>query len=217
MSQLPLIRIDIISDVMCPWCIIGYKKLEQAMSNMTEKVQFNIYWQPFELNPEMPPEGQNLNHHLQEKYGFSKEQNIKNCQYITEIGNTLDFEFCYHKDSRIVNTFLAHQLLYWAKIQNKQTELKLTLFDGYFTRQQDPSDIDVLLEAAEQIGLNREDAKKILQSQCFAQNVRDEQNFWLQNEVRAVPAFIFNKQYLLSGAQEPETLQDVIETIIKEL
>ncbi|WP_028866126.1 DsbA family oxidoreductase [Psychromonas aquimarina] len=217
MSQLPLIRIDIISDVMCPWCIIGYKKLEQAMLNMAGKAHFNVYWQPFELNPEMPPEGQNLNYHLQEKYGVSKEQNIQNRQYITEIGNRLGFEFCYHKDSRIVNTFLAHQLLYWAKIQNKQTELKLALFDAYFTRQQDLSNINVLLEAAEQIGLNRADAEKILQSQCFAQNVRNEQNFWQQNEVRAVPAFIFNKQYLLSGAQESETLQDVIETILKEL
>ncbi|WP_372880238.1 DsbA family oxidoreductase [Psychromonas sp.] len=216
MSKLPIIRIDIVSDVMCPWCIIGYKKLEQAMLNMKNNVEFQIYWQPFELNPEMPLAGEHLATHLQDKYGSSKEQSIKSRQQIVDIGKSVGFEFSFNENSRIYNSFLSHQLLHWAKLYDKQTELKLALFDLYFTQQKNPSELTLLLDVAEKVGLNREAAKEVLETQRYAQAVRDDQHFWHKNDVQAVPAFIFNKQYLLSGAQESQTLQDVIETIIKE-
>ncbi len=216
MSKLPTIRIDIVSDIMCPWCIIGYKKLEQAMSKMKNDVEFQIYWQPFELNPEMPLEGENLTAHLQNKYGSNKEQSIKSRRQIIEIGKSLGFEFSFNENSRIYNSFLAHQLLHWAKLCDKQTELKLALFELYFTQQQNPSKLALLLNVAEKVGLDPVKAKEVLETQRYAQVVREDQHFWHNNDVQAVPAFIFNKQYLLSGAQESQTLQDVIETIIKE-
>jgi predicted DsbA family dithiol-disulfide isomerase len=216
MCNLPTIRIDIVSDVMCPWCIIGYKKLEQAMQNMANMADFKIVWQPFELNPDMPAQGQLLTEHLHKKYGSTKQQRMENSQRISEMGKDLGFEFCFNDNSRIVNTFLAHQLLHWAKKHDKQTPLKLALFNRYFTQQQDLSDINILVNVAEQVGLERAMAEEVLASQRFAQIVRDEQKFWSQNDVQAVPAFIFNKKYLLSGAQESQTLQDVIETILKE-
>ena len=217
MPNLPTIRIDIVSDVMCPWCVIGYKKLEQAMQNMATTAVFKLVWQPFELNPKMPAEGQLLTEHLQQKYGSTKQQRLENSQRISEMGKALGFDFCFNENSRIVNTFLAHQLLHWAKKHNKQTTLKLALFDTYFTQQQDLNDIKVLASAAEQVGLDKSMAKEVLESQMFAQTVRDEQKFWQQNDIQAVPAFIFNKQYLLSGAQESQILQDVIGTILKEV
>ncbi|MFT6925888.1 MAG: putative DsbA family dithiol-disulfide isomerase [Psychromonas sp.] len=216
MPELPVIRIDIVSDIMCPWCIIGYKKLEQAMRAMKDAAEFEIVWQPFELNPDMPFEGEHLGEHLRHKYGSTKEQSIKSRQHIIETGKALGFEFCFNENSRIFNSFLAHQLLHWAKSYDKQTVLKLALFDLYFTQQQNPSVLQILLDVAEKVGLDRNTAKEILETQCYAQAVRDDQSFWMKNDVRAVPAFIFNKKYLLSGAQEPQILKDVIETIIKE-
>jgi len=216
MPKLPTVRIDIVSDIMCPWCIIGYKRLEQAMLKMKDAAEFEIVWQPFELNPDMPIEGEHLGAHLRDKYGSTKEQSIKSRQQIIEIGKSLGFEFRFNENSRIFNSFLAHQLLHWAKSYNKQTVLKLALFDLYFTQQKNPSELLLLLDLVEKVGLDRNKAKEILETQRYAQAVRDDQSFWTKNDVRAVPAFIFNKQYLLSGAQEPQTLQDVIETIIKE-
>lgn len=216
MPKLPVVRIDIVSDIMCPWCIIGYKKLEHAMLKMKDAAEFKIVWQPFELNPDMPFEGEQLGQHLRDKYGSTKEQSIKSRQQIIEIGKALGFEFRFNENSRIFNSFLAHQLLHWAKSYNKQTVLKLALFDLYFTQQQNPSELLLLLDVAEKVGLDRNTAKEILETQRYAQAVRDAQSFWAENDVQAVPAFIFNKQYLLSGAQEPQTLQDVIKTIIKE-
>jgi predicted DsbA family dithiol-disulfide isomerase len=216
MPKLPAVRIDIVSDIMCPWCIIGYKKLEHAMSNMKDAAEFKIVWQPFELNPDMPFEGEHLGQHLRDKYGSTKAQSIKSRQQIIETGKALGFEFRFNENSRIFNSFLAHQLLHWAKSYNKQTVLKLALFDLYFTQQQNPSELLLLLDVAEKVGLDRNKAKAILETQRYAQAVRDDQSFWAKNDVQAVPAFVFNKQYLLSGAQEPQILQDVIETIIKE-
>jgi len=216
MPKLPTIRIDIVSDVMCPWCIIGYKKLEQAMQKMKDSVEFQIYWQPFELNPDMPIEGELLRTHLQDKYGSTKEQSSKSRQQIIEIGKSLGFEFRFDENSRIFNSYLAHQLLHWAKTYNKQTELKLALFDLYFTQQKNPSELVLLLDLVEKVGLERRVAQEVLETQRYAQAVRDNQHFWHKNDVQEVPAFIFNKQYLLSGAQESQILQDVIETIIKE-
>ncbi|MGB5445480.1 MAG: DsbA family oxidoreductase [Psychromonas sp.] len=216
MSNLPTIRIDIVSDVMCPWCIIAYKKLQQTMRKMKDDVEFQIYWQPFELNPEMPLEGESLTTHLQNKYGSTKEQSIKSRQQIIEIGKSLGFEFCFNENSRIYNSFLAHQLLHWAKLFDKQTELKLALFDLYFTQQKNPSELSLLIDIAEKVGLDSAAAREVLETQRYAQAVRDDQYFWHNNDVQAVPAFIFNKKYLLSGAQDAQTLQEVIETIIRE-
>ncbi len=214
--MLPTIRIDIVSDLMCPWCIIGYKKLEQAMLHLGPSVNFEIYWQPFELNPDMPAKGRLLSSYLLEKYRNDQTKLDADYQRIMDIGISLGFHFGFNENSRIENSFLAHQLLYWAKSYHKQTELELALFAHHFTFQQNINDIELLTNIAQQIGLDKSLAKTILTSNRYASEVRAEQQFWLQNDVQAVPAFVFNQQYLLSGAQEVETLQNVIETILNE-
>ena len=149
-----LCRIDIVSDVVCPWCIIGYKRLERAMASFADTLAFELHWHPFELNPHMPPEGQNLAEHLAGKYGTTPEDSRAARGSLTALGESLGFEFRYDDDMRTYNTFKAHQLLVWAGEAGRQTELKLALFDAYFTLGEDPSAGPVLIAAANQAGLD---------------------------------------------------------------
>jgi len=121
------LKIDIVSDVVCPWCIIGYKRLEKAISELGIKDQVEIEWQPFELNPNMPAEGQNVTEHITEKYGSTIEQQKQSKEQMTDIGEELGFKFDYFDDMRMVNTFEAHVLLEYAKVFGKQTDLKMSL------------------------------------------------------------------------------------------
>ena len=137
MSQL---QIDIISDVSCPWCIVGYKGLEKALTNLQGKLDANIQWHAFELSPDMPKEGQRLSDYMTERYGVTKEQSDQNREALLKRGSDVGFEFVYSDEKRIYNTFDAHRLIFWAKSQGKQTELKLALFTLYFQNMGDPSD-----------------------------------------------------------------------------
>ncbi|WP_434940337.1 DsbA family oxidoreductase [Shewanella sp. HL-SH8] len=207
--SLKTLQIDIVSDVMCPWCIVGYKRLQQALISFTD-LEVQITWHPFELNPNMGKQGQHLGEHLAEKYGSTPLQSQQNRANLTAIGKTLDIEFNFTDQSRIYNTFNAHQLLQWAKSFNKQTELKLALFDGYFTQQQNPDDIAVLLNLADSVGLDRAEAEQVLASQQFAESVRQEQALWQSRGISAVPAIILNQKYLISGAQSADYLIEAI-------
>ena len=152
-ADAPVVQIDIVSDVMCPWCIIGYKQLEQALGMVG--VGAYVRWHPFELNPAMPPEGQNLAEHIIEKYGSTPEQSAKNRVQMQKLGNDLGFEFNFTSDSRIVNTFAAHQLLDWAQEHGLQHPLKMALFSAHFTEGKNVSDIPTLLDIASTVGLDR--------------------------------------------------------------
>ncbi len=213
MQPLPL-KIDIVSDVVCPWCVIGYKQLTNALQATPERFDVAIHWHPFELNPRMPPEGQNLREHLAQKYGTTPEQSRVARARLTDLGRSLGFRFEYHDDMRMYNTFSAHQLLHWAGAAGRQTELKLELFAAFFSRGEDISDVHVLASAAGAAGLPENEAIEILEDGRYAQAVRAGQQLWLDRHVQGVPTFAFNDKYLVTGAQEAETFSRLISKLV---
>ena len=212
--QQRLLKIDIVSDVVCPWCIIGFKQLQHALEQVGDGVQIDLHWHPFELNPQMPQEGQHLREHLSQKYGTTLEQSKAARQRLTQIGEDLDFSFRYYDEMRIYNTFQAHQLLHWAGEQGKQTPLKLALFEAYFTRQEDVSDRGILLSAVGRAGLDKTQAEIVLQDERYQNTIRSREQDWLNRGVRGVPAFIFDDQYLASGAQGQDYFAAAIAEIL---
>lgn len=204
------VRIDIVSDVVCPWCIIGFKRLEKALQMVSDKVEADIHWHPFELNPDMSEEGENLREHLAGKYGTTLEGSIKARTNLTNIGNELGFKFDYFDEMKMFNTFKAHQLLQFAKEKGKHTELKLRLFSAFFGERKEINDIEVLVAEAVAVGLNPEESRKILVEEKYAQEVRQEESIWMSRGVRSVPTFVFNNQYGITGAHEPDSLVDVL-------
>ena len=211
--QLQPLQVDIVSDVVCPWCIIGYKQLMAALSLMHGQFDVAIHWHPFELNPQMPDEGQELQEHLVQKYGSSLEQGQATRARLLALGESLGFTFDYFDGMRMVNTFRAHQLLHWASKQGRQTELKLALFEAFFTRREDVSDTAVLVDVAGRAGLNCSEASVILSEQSYAAAVRAEQQYWLEQEIYAVPTFVFQQQYIVPGAQETESFVRLLKKI----
>ena len=174
------IKIDFVSDVSCPWCAIGLKALETALQRLEGEVQADIHFQPFELNPDMPPEGQEINEHLSQKYGSTPEQLEQTREAIRLRGATVGFEFGIGKRSRVYNTFDAHRLLHWAALESppgSQLALKLALFGAYFTEGLSPASHAVLLQKANEVGLDPVRAAAILASDAFASEVRQSENF----------------------------------------
>jgi predicted DsbA family dithiol-disulfide isomerase len=212
-SQVAPLQVDIVSDVVCPWCIIGYKQLQKALDIMAGQFDVTIRWHPFELNPHMPEEGQNLREHLSQKYGSTIEQSKAAKARLMTLGESLGFTFDYFDEMRMVNTFRAHQLLHWAGEQGRQTELKLALFDAFFSFREDVSDVQVLAAAAGRVGLPVTEALEVAEDGRHAQAVREEQQIWLDKEVHAVPTFLFNQKYMVPGAQEAETFVRVLNKI----
>jgi predicted DsbA family dithiol-disulfide isomerase len=208
------LRIDIVSDVMCPWCIIGYRQLAKALE--ATQVAHEIHWHPFELNPEMPPEGQNTRAHIIEKYGSTPEQSEQSRQQMTALGTDLDFDFRFTEDMRMHNTFNAHQLLHWADEQGRKHDLKMALFTAHFTDGRDLSDLAVLAAVAGEIGLDPAEALTVLQDQRFASEVRKAEKFWTQQGIRGVPAVIFDAQHLVTGAQGVENYTSILKQLTNE-
>ncbi|MBL4800085.1 MAG: DsbA family oxidoreductase [Oleispira sp.] len=220
-EKLPTLRIDIISDVMCPWCVIGYLGLKQALEELKDELQADIHWQPFELNPNMPLEGQELGEHIMEKYGSTAEQSKSNRDHLVSLGANLDFEFNFEEGKRILNTFNAHQLLHWAgESSDKQTELKMALLIAYFKDGRDVSDIDVLAQIATEVGLgdnlDKGMAKQLLQDQVYAGDVRALQEQWRGMGVSAVPTFIIDEKYMISGGQPAKAFVQSLRQMIEE-
>ncbi len=211
MSETPVITVDIVSDVVCPWCIIGFKKLEQAMQRFEGKAEFALAWHAFELNPNMPPEGQDINEHMAQKYGATPEQSKANRERLRNAGSDLDFEFSYHENMRMVNTFDAHRLLHWAGETGKQTALKLALFKAHFTDGKDVSDHEVLTEVALTVGLDEKRVRNLLASDMYAADVRAVEAQWQDRFISGVPAFIFNKKFMVPGAQDSDVFAQIIE------
>lgn len=210
----PVVQIDIVSDVMCPWCIVGFRQLEQALG-MVGAGSY-IRWHPFELNPAMPPEGQNLAEHITEKYGSTPEQSAQNRKMLTDLGASLGITFNFSDDSRIVNTFAAHQLLGWAQGQGLQHPLKMALFEAHFAEGRDVSDAEVLLDVAEAVGLDRAAAADVLESGSQAEETRAHQQFWTSRGISGVPSMVFDGRYLLTGAQGAETYAQMLTKVISE-
>ena len=210
------LQIDIVSDVSCPWCIIGYNSLQMALSEIKDKVSANIVWHPFELNPQMPAEGQDVNEHLGQKYGINEQQMAENRAAIKERGLSVGYEFGNRGGGRIYNTFDAHRLLHWAKETGQQTTLKLALFDLYFKQSGDPSDHKQLLELVQKLGLDAKRAQEILESDTYTNEVRQEQQHYQSQGISSVPAVIVNNKHLISGGQPPQVFKNALLQISQE-
>lgn len=208
------LRIDFVSDVACPWCVVGLRSLMTAIGRIGDAVEAEIHFQPFELNPDMPPEGENAAEHVKKKYGSSAERSAASRQAIKQSGEALGFAFNYGPESRIWNTFDAHRLLHWAETEGRQLQLKEALFKANFTDQLSTSDHEVLAAAAREAGLDEQRAREILQSGEFTDEVRREQAVWRNRGINAVPSVIFNQRWMVQGGQPPEAFEQAIRQII---
>jgi predicted DsbA family dithiol-disulfide isomerase len=208
-------KIEIVSDVMCPWCVIGYKNLEKALGQLPD-IDADIQWHAFELNPDMPKEGQELREHIMEKYGTTAEQSDENRKRIVEMGELSGFTFNFAEDGIMINSFDCHRLLTWAKQEGKQTELKLALFDAHFTDNKRLNDSAQLLAVVEKVGLDVERASAILDSDEFSQQVRDEQTQMHQLGISSVPTFIINQKYAINGGQPADVFKQALQQIQSE-
>lgn len=206
------LRIDFVSDVVCPWCVVGLRSLSQALARVDAEV--DLHFQPFELNPDMAPEGENVREHVARKYGSSLERSDAARQAIKQSGAALGFNFNFTPESRIWNTFDAHRLLHWAALEGKQRALKEALFAENFTEGRNVSDHVILADAAESVGLDRARAEAILASSEFAGEVRQAEMMWRQNGIQAVPSVIINERWLIQGGQAPEVYEDALRRII---
>ena len=211
MNDIPPLRVDIVSDVVCPWCVIGYHQLARAADETG--IDLDVHWHPFELNPQMAEDGENLREHLAAKYGTTPEGSRKARARLTEMGAALGFEFNYADDMRMVNTFRAHQLIDWAEDQGRSHDMKLALFAAFFTRRADLNNVGVLADVAASIGLDRDTARAMLDSEERAESVRKNERFWTSRGVTGVPAMIFNRQHLVTGAQGEENYAKILKQL----
>lgn len=208
------IKIDIVSDVVCPWCTIGYKHLEKAITELGIEDQVEIEWQPFELNPYMPEDGQDLEEHITEKYGATSQQQEASKQNMIDVGAKVDFTFDYFEGMRMVNTFDAHVLLEYAKKFNKQTALKMRLTTSFFSERKDVSKIDILEQALLDVGLNAEEGLAKLNNEEARNEVKTKKEYWQKMGVTSVPTIVFNKTDGVTGAQPIEIFKNILNEYI---
>jgi predicted DsbA family dithiol-disulfide isomerase len=207
------LKIDFVSDVVCPWCAIGLSALEIALQKLDGEVAVELHFQPFELHPDMGPEGAEVVPYLSRKYGMSAEQVERNQQMIAERGAAVGFEFRMDRRSRTYNTFDAHRLLHWAEGEGKQAALKRALFKAYFTEGQNPGDPAVLERLAGEVGLDAARAREILAGDEFAAEVRAAEQFYTGHGIHAVPSVIVNDRHLIQGGQPPEVFEQALRQI----
>jgi len=207
------IKIDFVSDVSCPWCAIGLQSLQTALHRLDAELEPSLTFQPFELNPQMVAEGEDITEHLHKKYGSTPEQAAAARENIRARGEALGFTFNMDKRGRIYNTFNAHRLLHWAQGEGKQAALKKALLTAYFTDGENPSDPALLVRVAASVGLDASRAQAILDSDEFAEEVRAQESFYQQAGIHSVPAIILNDQHLISGGQPPEVFEQALRQI----
>ena len=216
MTNRARLKIDFVSDVVCPWCAVGLKSLQQALQRLDGEVEVDLHFQPFELNPQMGPEGENVVEHLAHKYGGTPEQIAKNQEGIRQRGASLGFVFDMDRRSRIYNTFDAHRLLHWAELEGKQPALKLALLEAYFGKGQDVSSHEVLAQVAGDVGLDAAEARRVLAENGYADEVRQQEQFFQSQGIRAVPSVIINGKYLVQGGQPPEVFEQTLRQVASE-
>ena len=195
------LRIDFVSDVSCVWCAIGWKSMEKALARIGGEVEIELRFLPFELNPDMPPGGENLTDHLARKYGSSPDQVARSRDMLRARGEAVGIGIHLDGDSRIYNTFDAHRLLHWAWLEGRQTALKNALFTAHFTHGRDPGDHGLLVRLAEEAGLAPERAREILSTGDYADEVRRLEREKLERGVVSVPTIVFDDESALVGSQ----------------
>jgi predicted DsbA family dithiol-disulfide isomerase len=207
------LKIDFVSDVVCPWCVIGLRGLEMALERLGDEVAAEIHFQPFELNPAMPPEGENQGEHIARKYGRTAEQVEASRTAIRERAATVGFSMATNAESRVYNSFDAHRLLHWAETEGKHLALKHALFTAYFTEGLNIADPEVLAAKAESVGLDPVQAREVLASGRYAEEVRAAEQAWTTAGVSSVPSIIVDEKYLISGGQPPEAFEQYLRQI----
>lgn len=213
MNMAARLKIDFVSDVSCPWCAVGLSSLERAIARLGDQVRVEMHFQPFELNPRMPAEGQDIVEHLSEKYGSTPDQIRRNGEAISARGAEVGFTFNMDRRTRTYNTFDAHRLLHWAGMNDRQRELKHALLKAYFTDGEDPSSHAVLVRLASDVGLDPAQVREILSSDLYATEVRDHERFYLDQGINSVPAVIINDRHLIQGGQPPEVFESALRQI----
>jgi predicted DsbA family dithiol-disulfide isomerase len=210
------VKIDFVSDVSCPWCVIGLRSLEAALARVAGEVTADIHFQPFELNPQMGAQGEDAAEHITRKYGSTPEQLARSQEMIRARGAELGFEFALGQRKRIYNTFDAHRLLHFAEGTGKQEALKNALFAAYFTEGRNPSDPEVLESVAAKVGLDANRVRQILASNEYADEVRAREQWYLDQGIHAVPAVILNERYLIQGGQPVEVFEAALRKVAAE-
>ena len=214
-------KIDFVSDVSCPWCAIGLASLETALERLGPDVPVTLRFQPFELNPQMAPEGEDTAEHIARKYGMPEAQVAKNREMIRQRGADVGFTFNMDKRSRIYNTFDAHRLLHWAEVLDEEQgttgenalALKHAFLKAYFTDGQDPSSHDTLVRYATEAGLDGEQARAVLAGGRYTQEVREREQYYQQRGIHSVPSIIIDDKHLISGGQPPEVFEQALRQI----
>ena len=207
------LRIDIVSDVVCPWCVIGFINLRKAITQLSPKVEFEINWKPYELHPEIPENGYDKKLYMQQRFGdLSGKASLY--KQIEKIGKSLGFDFNFSKSERIPNTFNAHRLLWKAREFGIQTELSEALFKCYFTEGKDIGSKEVLLEVATKVGMDLETMQLFLDSKEGGQETADEEMSFIEKSIGAVPTYFINEKYIIQGGQEPETFVSFLNKIL---
>jgi predicted DsbA family dithiol-disulfide isomerase len=212
------LHIDFVSDVACPWCAVGLASLEQALHKLEGEIPVDLQFQPFELNPQMGPEGQDATEHLTEKYGSTPEQQAQSRAGIAQRGAAVGFTFNKEGRGRVWNTFDAHRLLTWAGEQGaaQQRALKMALLKAYHGEGRSPADHAVLADAAAAAGLDRAEAEAVLASGRYADEVRERERHFQQLGIHAVPSVIVNNRHLIQGGQPPEVFEQALRQIAAE-
>jgi len=204
------LRIDFVSDISCPWCAIGLQALEQALARVGDALAVELHFQPFELNPGMAPEGEDLGQHLARKYRIGDAEIARNREQIRQRGEALGLVFRAAPGARIYNTFDAHRLLHWAGLEGKQRALKHALLRTCFSEGGNPSDPATLLAVATAVGLDRERARQLLDSDRYAAEVRERQRFYASRGIHAVPSILFNERDLIQGGQPVQVFEQAL-------
>ncbi|MEO7775142.1 MAG: DsbA family oxidoreductase [Steroidobacteraceae bacterium] len=217
MSNVVPIQIDFVSDVACPWCAVGLKSLEEALRRTQDVVAADLRFQPFELNPDLPPEGENRDAHLARKYGRSPGELESTRSSLHERAKSLGFEINSSSKSRMYNTFDAHRLLHWAHTQGRQRELKHALLKANFTDDVNVSDPDELTRIAASAGLDATQARDVLDSSRYTQEIRDAERRWIECGITGVPGIVINGKWLISGGQPPEMFEQALRQIATEV
>ena len=212
------LRIDFVSDVACPWCAVGLASLEQALHKLDGEVAVDLHFQPFELNPQMGPEGQDLTEHIAQKYGATPEQQAQNRENIAQRGAAVGFQFRKEGRGRVWNTFDAHRLLYWAGEQGaqQQRDLKMALLKAYHGEARKVADPEVLAEVAASVGLDRQAAADVLASGRYADEVRAQEQHFQGLGIHAVPSVIINNRHLIQGGQPPEMFEQALRQLAEQ-
>jgi predicted DsbA family dithiol-disulfide isomerase len=209
----PKLDITFVSDVACPWCAIGLASLERALVRLDGELQTTFKAEPFELNPDMGPEGDEVVPYLARKYGRTPEQIAEVQKRIRERGAAVGFSFGARK--HVWNTFDAHRMLHWAGLEGRGLELKRALLKAYHGEGRNPAAPDVLVELAAAAGLDSARAKSIVESDEFAAEVRERERYWLQQGVSGVPFVVVNDSYAIEGAQPPEAYEEAFREIVR--